>query len=136
MVTATADRSYIDVYHGLLEDAEMLAASAAALADGTAVTRAGDRPLVTSLRPSLIPRSSFDAGHCASEVYACLLTVEQAAVIDGDVRAELMRDAGEAFAAPDLGTPLQSVRLDGFLGDQPRFIETGANRLPAWPVRT
>jgi hypothetical protein len=128
-VTATADRSYIDVYHGLLEDAEMLAASAAALADGTAMMRAGDRPLVTSLRPSLIPRSSFDAAlRAANDVHDCLVTVEQAAVVDDDVRAELMLDAGEArlaFAAPDLGTPLPSVRLDGFLGDHPRFIENG-----------
>jgi uncharacterized circularly permuted ATP-grasp superfamily protein len=121
-------------YHGLLEDGNLAAESAAALSDGQRARRLvfGDRPLCVALRPNLISRWQYDAISNASEtLYAALDRLEQALLKDDDLRLELdldPREAELALADPGFRASSPSARLDGFVGDDGviRFVEYNA----------
>jgi uncharacterized circularly permuted ATP-grasp superfamily protein len=121
-------------YHGLLENVELAAASAAALKDGQAARRLvfGDRPLCVALRPNLISRQQYDAITRASEtLYAAFDKLERALLRDEDLRLELdldPREAELALADPGFRASSPSARLDGFVGDDGiiRFVEYNA----------
>lgn len=121
-------------YHGLLEDGDLAAQSAAALSDGQRARRLvfGDRPLCVALRPNLISRWQYDAITAASEtLYAAFDRLEQALLADDDLRLELdldPREADLALADPGFRASSPSARLDGFVGDDGviRFVEYNA----------
>ncbi|HEY8732088.1 MAG TPA: hypothetical protein VIN69_08940 [Candidatus Limnocylindria bacterium] len=121
-------------YHGLLEDGELAAASAAALTEGQRARRLvfGDRPLCVALRPNLISRWQYDAITAASEtLYAALDRLERALLSDDDLRLLLdldPREAELALADPGFRASSPSARLDGFVGDDGviRFVEYNA----------
>jgi uncharacterized circularly permuted ATP-grasp superfamily protein len=121
-------------YHGLLEDGELAAASAVALADGQRARRLvfGDRPLCIALRPNLISRWQYDAIATASEtLYAALGKLERALLRDDDLRRELdlePREAELALADPGFRASSPSARLDGFVGTDGviRYVEYNA----------
>lgn len=121
-------------YHALLEDADLAAASAAALANGQRDRRLvfGDRPLCVSLRPNLISRWQYDAITTASEtLYAAFDRLERAVLDDEDLRRELDLDPREAELAlvdPGFRASSPSARLDGFVGEDGiiRFVEYNA----------
>ncbi|MGZ5971728.1 MAG: hypothetical protein ACXWP4_28855, partial [Polyangiales bacterium] len=121
-------------YHGLLEDGNVAAESAAALSDGQRARRLvfGDRPLCVALRPNLISRWQYDTITRASEtLYAAFDRLEQALLADDDLRLELDLDPHEAelaLADPGFRASSPSARLDGFVGDDGviRFVEYNA----------
>ena len=121
-------------YHALLEDGDLAAASATALADGQRARRLvfGDRPLCVSLRPNLISRWQYDAITKASEtLYAAFDRLERALLDDEDLRRELDLDPREAELAlvdPGFRASSPSARLDGFVGEDGiiRFVEYNA----------
>ena len=121
-------------YHALLEDGELAAATAAALADGQRARRLvfGDRPLCVALRPNLISRPQYDAITKASEtLYAAFDRLERALLRDDDLRRELDLDPREselALADPGFRASSPSARLDGFVGDDGviQFVEYNA----------
>lgn len=121
-------------YHGLLEDGDLAAESAAALSDGQRARRLvfGDRPLCVALRPNLISRWQYDMILRASEtLYAAFGALERALLRDHDLRRELdldPREAELALADPGFRASSPSARLDGFVGDDGviRFVEYNA----------
>jgi len=121
-------------YHGLLEDGDVAAESAAALTEGQRARRLvfGDRPLCVALRPNLISRPQYDAITTASEtLYAAFGKLERALLGDDDLRRELDLDPQEAdlaLADPGFRASSPSARLDGFVGDDGviRFVEYNA----------
>ena len=121
-------------YHGLLEDGDLAASSAAALSEGQRARRLvfGDRPLCVALRPNLISRRQYDAITRASEtLYAAFDRLEQALLADDDLRLLLDLDPQEAelaLADPGFRASSPSARLDGFVGDDGviRFVEYNA----------
>ena len=121
-------------YHELLEDGDLAAESAAALAEGQRARRLvfGDRPLCVALRPNLISRWQYDAIGRASEVlYGALDRLERAVLADEDLRRELELDPREAelaLADPGFRASSPAARLDGFVGPDGtiRFVEYNA----------
>jgi len=121
-------------YHELLEDGDLAAASAAALADGQRERRLvfGDRPLCVALRPNLISRWQYESIGRASEVlYGALDRLERAVLRDEDLRRELdldPREAELALADPGFRASSPAARLDGFVGPDGviRFVEYNA----------
>ena len=121
-------------YHGLLEDGDLAAESAAALTEGQRARRLvfGDRPLCVALRPNLISRPQYDAITRASEtLYTALGRLERALLTDADLRLELDLDPAEAslvLADPGFSASSPSARLDGFVGDDGviRYVEYNA----------
>ena len=121
-------------YHELLEDGELAASSAAALAEGQRARRLvfGDRPLCVALRPNLISRWQYDAIGQASEIlYGALDRLERAVLRDDDLRRELdldPREAALALADPGFRASSPAARLDGFVGPDGtiRFVEYNA----------
>ncbi|HUQ16902.1 MAG TPA: circularly permuted type 2 ATP-grasp protein [Candidatus Saccharimonadales bacterium] len=121
-------------YHELLEDGDLAAESAAALAEGQRERRLvfGDRPLCVALRPNLISRWQYDAIGRASEVlYGALDRLERAVLADEDLRRELELDPREAelaLADPGFRASSPAARLDGFVGPDGtiRFVEYNA----------
>ncbi|HEV2249267.1 MAG TPA: hypothetical protein VGT60_02035 [Candidatus Limnocylindria bacterium] len=121
-------------YHGLLEDGDLAAESAAALSDGQRARRLvfGDRPLCVALRPNLISRRQYEQISKASEtLYAALDRLERALLTDDDLRLELDLDPPEAelaLADPGFRASSPSARLDGFVGEDGviRFVEYNA----------
>ena len=121
-------------YHALLEDGDLAAESAGALAEGQRSRRLvfGDRPLCVALRPNLITRGQYDAITTASEtLYAALGKLERALLADADLRLELDLDPAEAdlvLADPGFSASSPSARLDGFVGDDGiiRYVEYNA----------
>ena len=121
-------------YHGLLEDGDLAAESAAALAEGQRSRRLvfGDRPLCVALRPNLISRWQYDAITKASEtLYVALGKLERALLKDADLRLQLDLDPAEAdlvLADPGFAASSPSARLDGFVGEDGviRYVEYNA----------
>ena len=121
-------------YHALLEDGDLAAESAAALAEGQRSRRLvfGDRPLCVALRPNLITRWQYDAITKASEtLYVALGKLERALLSDADLRLELDLDPAEAelvLADPGFAASSPSARLDGFVGEDGiiRYVEYNA----------
>ncbi|HEY8657129.1 MAG TPA: circularly permuted type 2 ATP-grasp protein, partial [Candidatus Limnocylindria bacterium] len=121
-------------YHELLEDGDLAAASAAALAEGQRERRLvfGDRPLCVALRPNLVSRWQYDAIGRASEVlYGALSRLERVILRDEDLRRELdldPREAELALADPGFRASSPAARLDGFVGPDGtiRFVEYNA----------
>lgn len=120
-------------YHRLLEDPDLAARSAVALAAGQRERRLvfGERPLCVSLRPSLVPRATYDAiGRAARTLYGALQRVERALLEEEDLRRELDLDPEEerlALADPGFAASSPSSRLDGFLSEGViRFVEYNA----------
>lgn len=121
-------------YHGLLEDGDLAAESAAALTEGQRARRLvfGDRPLCVALRPNLISRWQYDAITKASEtLYGALGKLERAVLRDDDLRRELDLEAVEAelaLADPGFTASSPSARLDGFVGEDGviRYVEYNA----------
>jgi len=121
-------------YHGLLEDGDLAAESAAALTEGQRARRLvfGDRPLCVALRPNLVSRPQYDAITRASEtLYRALGTLERALLTDADLRLELDLDPAEAslvLADPGFSASSPSARLDGFVGEDGviRYVEYNA----------
>ena len=121
-------------YHALLEDGDVAAASAAALAEGQRDARLafGDRPLCVSLRPNLISRRSYQQVTRASEaLYGALARLERALLSEEDLRRELDLAPDEerlALADPGFAAASPSSRLDGFIGEDGviRFVEYNA----------
>ena len=121
-------------YHALLEDGDLAAESAAALAEGQRSRRLvfGDRPLCVALRPNLISRPQYDAITKASEtLYLALGKLERAVLADADLRLELDLDPAEAelvLADPGFAASSPSARLDGFVGADGviRYVEYNA----------
>jgi len=121
-------------YHGLLEDGDLAAESAAALTEGQRARRLvfGDRPLCVALRPNLISRPQYDAITTASEtLYGALGKLERALLADTDLRLELDLEPAEAdlvLADPGFSASSPSARLDGFVGEDGviRYVEYNA----------
>ncbi len=121
-------------YHGLLEDGDLAAESAAALTEGQRSRRLvfGDRPLCVALRPNLISRPQYDAITAASEtLYGALGKLERALLKDTDLRLELDLEPAEAdlvLADPGFTASSPSARLDGFVGEDGviRYVEYNA----------
>ena len=121
-------------YHELLENGDLAASSAEALAEGQRARRLvfGDRPLCVALRPNLISRWQYDAIGRASEIlYGALDRLERAVLRDEDLRRELdldPREAALALADPGFRASSPAARLDGFVGPDGtiRFVEYNA----------
>jgi hypothetical protein len=90
IVPLMASDSYIDVYHRMLEDADM-PSGGAGRGYGCDASRGSWSGHLAAC--GLIPRARFDAAlRAPTEIYSCLMTVERA-VVDDDVRAAPMLDA-------------------------------------------
>jgi len=123
----------IQDYHSLLEDPDLAAESAAALAQGQRDRRLvfGDRPLCVSLRPNLVPKGAYESVRRAAEtIYAALQRLERALLREEDLRRELDLDPEEdrlALADPGCEAASPSSRLDGFVSEGViRFVEYNA----------
>jgi len=120
-------------YHSVLEDFEVAANSAAALAEGQRARRLvfGQRPLCVSLRPNLVPKGIWENVRRATErIYGALGRLETALLQEEDLRRELDLDPEEerlALADPGFAASSPSSRLDGFVTDGViRFVEYNA----------
>ena len=120
-------------YHELLEDSQLALTSAEALAQGQRDRRLvfGERPLCVSLRPSLVPKGTYENVRRASEaIHGALLRLERALLEEEDLRRELDLDPEEeriALADPGFEASSPSSRLDGFIGDGViRYVEYNA----------
>ena len=122
----------VAAYHALLEDGRLAAASAEALAEGQRQRRLmfGERPLSVALRPQFLTRRRADRAIAAADgVYSALISLEQAVLVDADLRAELgLTPAEERLALADPGhrSSSPSSRLDSFFADEVRFVEYNA----------
>jgi uncharacterized circularly permuted ATP-grasp superfamily protein len=123
----------VGAYHALLEDADVAASSAAALAQGQRARRLvfGQRPLCVSLRPNLVPKGTWENVRRAAErIYGALGRLETALLEEEDLRRELDLDPEEerlALADPGFAASSPSSRLDGFVtGGVIRFVEYNA----------
>jgi hypothetical protein len=127
-VKATA----VEAYHSILEDDAIAQESAQMLKDGQQANHLsfGDRPLSIALRPQLVERASYDAAARASAtVFGALRALERALLRDPKLRAELdLLPEEERLALADPGSRYSSPssRLDGFVGDELRFVEYNA----------
>ncbi len=126
-------RTPADDYHSLLEDADVAAASATALAAGQRDRRLvfGERPLCVSLRPNLVARGTWESVRRSTEaLHGALGRLERALLEEEDLRRELDLDPEEerlALADPGFEASSPSSRLDGFVHDGViRFVEYNA----------
>ena len=122
----------VAVYHALLEDGMMAAASAEQLTRGQKERRLmfGDRPLSIALRPEFLTRSRFERTVAAANaVHSALAALERAVLADPDLRAELGLSSEEerlALADPGFASSSPSARLDSFYAREIRFVEYNA----------
>jgi uncharacterized circularly permuted ATP-grasp superfamily protein len=122
----------VAAYHELLEDQELAAASAEALADGQRSRKLtfGERPLSVALRPQFLTRERADHAVAACEgVFGALEALERAVLRDPELRAELALDPEEeklALADPGYRFSSPSSRLDSFFAGEMRFVEYNA----------
>ena len=131
---ATSEPPFVRDHHRLLEDPDVAAASAAALAQGQRERRLlfGDRPLCVSLRPNLVTKGTNERIRRVSEtLYAALGRLERAILREESLRRELDLDPEEerlALADPGFEASSPSARLDGFIGADGviRFVEYNA----------
>ncbi len=130
---ARARRPPADEYHSLLEDVDLAAASATALASGQRDRRLvfGERPLCVSLRPNLVPKGTWEGVRRGAEtLHGALARLERALLQEQDLRRELDLDPEEerpALAAPGSDASSASARFDGSIGDGViRFVEYNA----------
>jgi uncharacterized circularly permuted ATP-grasp superfamily protein len=120
-------------FHALLEDADVAAGSAAALAEGQRRRRLvfGQRPLCVSLRPNLMPQGTWHNVRRATErIYGALARLEDALLEEEDLRRDIDLDPEEerlALADPGFEASSPSSRLDGFIDSGViRFVEYNA----------
>jgi hypothetical protein len=117
------------VYHGLLEDDGLAAASIEALLEGQRQKRLmfGDRPVSITVRPQLVEAARYRTAVAASQtIYAALDRLEAALIDDSQLRAELDLEPEEerlALAEPGIQSSSTSSRIDGFFTDALRFVE-------------
>jgi uncharacterized circularly permuted ATP-grasp superfamily protein len=122
----------IAVYHGLLDDPRLAAASAEALAAGQRSRKLmfGERPLSVALRPQFLSRRDADRAIAAVEgVFSALAALERMVLKDATLRAELGLQPDEerlALADPGYRYSSPSSRLDSFFADEVRFVEYNA----------
>ncbi|MBI2324052.1 MAG: circularly permuted type 2 ATP-grasp protein [Chloroflexi bacterium] len=126
-------RTPADEYHSLLEDVDVAAASATALAAGQRERRLvfGERPLCVSLRPNLVSKGTWESVRRGTEtLYGALSRLERTLLQEEDLRRELDLDPEEerlALADPGFDASSPSARFDGFIGDGViRFVEYNA----------
>ncbi|HEX9435943.1 MAG TPA: circularly permuted type 2 ATP-grasp protein [Candidatus Limnocylindria bacterium] len=130
---ARTKRTPAEEYHALLEDADIAAASAAALAAGQRDRRLvfGERPLCVSLRPNLVAKGTWESVRRGTEaLQGALARLERALLEEEDLRRELDLDPEEerlALADPGFAAASPSARLDGFVqGGVLRCVEYNA----------
>jgi hypothetical protein len=97
----------VGVYHALLENDGLAAASIGVLHDGQRENRLvfGDRPVSITLRPQLVSARRYqDAVSASQTIYAALGRLENALLADPELRAELdLEPEEERLALADPG---------------------------------
>jgi len=122
----------IEVYHELLEDERIAAASLELLQTGQRERQLtfGDRPLSVALRPQILTRRRYEtAMRAAHEVYGALQRLERALLRDAELREELDLSVEEerlALADPGCRASSPSARLDSFFAGRVRYVEYNA----------
>ena len=122
----------VAAYHELLENEQLAAASAEALAEGQRSRKLmfGERPLSVALRPQFMTRRRADQAIAACEgVFGALAALERAVLKDDALRAELALEPDEemlAMADPGYRFSSASSRLDSFFAEEIRFVEYNA----------
>ncbi len=122
----------VAAYHDLLDDDQLTAASADALASGQRERRLmfGERPLCVCIRPQILTRRRYDQAVTAAEgIYSALGALEKALLTDAELRAELALEPEEerlAMADPGFRSSSPSARLDSFFAGEVRFVEYNA----------
>ena len=128
----SSDQDAIAAYHALLEDEQLAATSAEALAAGQRGRKLmfGERPLCVCIRPQLLTRKRFDQAVAAAEgVHSALAALERAVLQDEELRRELGLEGEEerlALADPGFRHSSPAVRLDSFFAGEVRFVEYNA----------
>jgi len=119
----------IEVYHELLEDERIAAASLELLQTGQRERQLtfGDRPLSVALRPQILTRRRYEtAMRAAHEVYGALQRLERALLRDAELREELDLSVEEerlALADPGCRASSPSARLHSFFAGRVRYVE-------------
>ena len=122
----------VAVYHALLENDGLAAASIGVLQDGQREKRLvfGERPVSITLRPQLVSARRYrDAVDASQTIYTALGRLEEAILADAALRAELDLEPEEerlALADPGCDSSSTSSRIDGFLTDRLRYVEYNA----------